>query len=212
MNPIFENVTALYFDAGSTLLEEMAIYEDRVRRTIEENKLAISFSSFLALLYEGAAKKENPYQYACAKLHIAHLVAWDFSKETLAPGALSLLQALQPHYALAMIANQPPHFEERLQKLGIRSYFRFVLGSQDVGITKPDPRLYRLALEKMGISAERSLMIGDRLENDIVPAKEVGFHTLWLRAGVSKAQEIESEKERPDATVSSLKEIESLLL
>lgn len=212
MNPLFKDVQAIYFDAGSTLLEEMAIYEDRVKRTLSANGLTIPLASFEALLYEGAKKKVNPYQYACSCLHIEKRVPWDFSKESLDAEAIPLLQALQPHYALAMIANQPPHFEERLKKLGILSFFRFVLGSEDVGLLKPDPRLYLLALQKMGIPAERSLMIGDRLENDIRPAKALGFHTLWLRAGVSKVQQVECKEEEPDQTVSSLKEIAPLLL
>jgi len=212
VNPLFKDVQAIYFDAGSTLLEEMAIYEDRMRRTILANDLSLSPDTFETLLYEGAARKANPYQYACEKLNIKKRVDWDFGKESLDPEALPLLKALQPHYALAMIANQPPHFEERLRKLGIRPFFRFVLGSQDVGFVKPDQRLYLLAIEKMGIPAQNSLMIGDRLENDIRPAKALGFHTIWLRAGVSKAQKIECREEEPDQSVSSLKEIEPLLL
>lgn len=211
-HPEFQNVKAIYFDAGSTLITEIPCYKKRIKDTIKANQLSIKEGDFFALILEGAKFQQNPYDYAMAKLAIPKRVAWDFSSEQVYPGVPDLLRALRPFYRLGMIANQPPHFLPRVQKLGLDPYFDLILGSDDIGLKKPDPAFFRYALEQLGIKPEEAIMVGDRLENDIRPAKSLGMKTIWVKQGVSRLESPLGEDEIPTASVGEITEIASLLL
>jgi FMN phosphatase YigB (HAD superfamily) len=58
-----------------------------------------------------------------------------------------------------------------------------VLISQEVGITKPDPRIFRMALEGVPGQPHEAVMIGDSPDRDIAGARAVGMHALWVRTG-----------------------------
>src|SRR5574344_999754 len=162
-HPEFQKIKVLLFDAGSTLVTEIPCYKKRIKDTIKENQLSVSEDSFFALILEGAKLQQNPYDYALKKLGIPKRVPWDFSSEQVYPGVPDLLKDLQKRYRLGMLANQPPHFLPRVEKLGLASYFEVVLGSEDVGLKKPDPEFFALALRKLGVIPEEACMIGDRL-------------------------------------------------
>lgn len=208
----FAEVEAILFDAGSTLVTEISCYKKRIKDTIEKNRLSLSEDVFFALILEGAKLQQNPYDYAMKKLAIPERVPWDFSSEEVYPGVQDLLKALQAHYRLGMIANQPPHFAPRIKKLGLTPYFEFVLGSEDVGMKKPDPSFFALALNQFQLPAAKVLMVGDRLENDIRPAKTLGMKTIWVKQGVSRLEYPFDDGEIPSASVGEITEIASLLL
>ena len=54
-------------------------------------------------------------------------------------------------------------------------------------------------------------MIGDRLDNDIAPAKLLGMKTVWVRQGFAKYQSINNENERPDYIVDDIAELVNVL-
>jgi HAD superfamily hydrolase (TIGR01549 family) len=210
--PEFQKTKVILFDAGSTLITEIPCYKKRIKDTIKENQLSISENDFFALILEGAKLQQNPYDYAMNKLRIPKRVSWDFSSEEVYPGVIDLLRDLQKHYRLGMLANQPPHFLPRVEKLGLEPYFEVILGSEDVGLKKPDPAFFALALKKLGVTPAEACMVGDRLENDIQPAKSLGMKTIWVKQGVSRLEYPFGEEEIPTATVGEIMEIASLLL
>lgn len=212
MDPRFQGLKAIFFDAGSTLIEEMTPYRQRVEAALKEKGLSRHYEDVLPVLKEAASLHESPYRYLAKKLGLNEAIPWDFSKESLFPGAQKLLQALYPHYRLGIIANQPPDFLKRVEKLKIASYFELIIGSEDVGMSKPSPAIFRYALAKMSLIGEQAMMIGDRLENDIAPAKALGMKTLWIRQGFARYQQTRSPADTPDASVDSLSAISSLLL
>jgi HAD superfamily hydrolase (TIGR01509 family) len=212
MNPLFASVKAILFDAGSTLLTEESIYQDRVQRTIALNHLHLTYEDFLQGFQEASLKRLNPYIYTCEKLGIPQQVPWDFSSEAPYPGVKEMLTLLKPHYHLAIVANQPPHFDPRIKALGLWDYFSAVIGSDDYGVRKPDPAIFLLALHKLGVKPEEAIMVGDRLENDIVPAKKLGLKTIWVKQGFARYQTPEKEEEKPTAILDSITDLPQLLL
>ncbi len=76
--------------------------------------------------------------------------------------------------------------KERLEKFGIMKYFNLVISSAEEGIAKPDPKIFDIAVCRANTYADRCVMIGDRLDNDIIPAKNLGFKTVWVRQGFSR--------------------------
>lgn len=96
------------------------------------------------------------------------------------PGMPAALAALADEFALAIVANQMREAETALQVLDLRKHFRFVGFSEVLGLQKPDPAIYAWALERAGVPPEDALMVGDRIDNDVLPAKRLGLATVWF--------------------------------
>ncbi|HEY4438798.1 MULTISPECIES: pyrimidine 5'-nucleotidase [Lelliottia] len=125
------------------------------------------------------------------------------------PGAISLLNALKGNVKLGIITNGFTALQQiRLERTGLRDHFDALVISEQVGVPKPDPRIFDYALEKAGHPArERVLMVGDTAESDILGGMKSGLATCWLNAHDRALPEgIE-----PTWTVSSLNELEQLL-
>ena len=69
-----------------------------------------------------------------------------------------------------------------------------------------------MALEQAKCKANEAIMIGDRLDNDIVPAKGFGMKTIWVRQGFAKFQSVKNENEKPNYVVENIGEIINILL
>jgi putative hydrolase of the HAD superfamily len=98
---------------------------------------------------------------------------------TLFPGAISILEALKPHYAMHMITNgfkDVQHF--KMKNSGLLPYFETVTDSSSVGKKKPDPEIFNHALKVGGVRSSEAVMIGDSLEADIEGALKVGMHAV----------------------------------
>ena len=78
---------------------------------------------------------------------------------------------------------------EKLKILGVEGVFEKWFCGLDLRVTKPDKRLFKMVLDYTGLPAKQHLMIGDRLEKDIEPAKAVGMKTWWVREGVGRFME-----------------------
>ena len=96
-------------------------------------------------------------------------------------GAVAAVHALSQHFRLGLIANQPSLVRGHLQDLEILAYFSVVCLSEELGHFKPDRRLFQTALKMAECPASEAAMIGDRMQNDIIPATELGMSTLLLR-------------------------------
>ncbi|MEP2936738.1 MAG: YjjG family noncanonical pyrimidine nucleotidase [Gilvibacter sp.] len=95
--------------------------------------------------------------------------------------AMELLDYLQKDYILHIITNG---FEEvqhkKLKNANIASFFTTVTTSEDAGVKKPNPYIFKLALERSGATPEQSVMIGDSFEADVLGARAQGFHTIFF--------------------------------
>ena len=80
----------------------------------------------------------------------------------------------------------------------------------DIGKSKPDAAIFHLALEQAECAPGDAVMIGDRLDNDIRPANELGFRTVRILQGPGRLQQPREDGETPDATVADLDELAAL--
>ncbi|AZS15981.1 HAD family hydrolase [Paenibacillus lutimineralis] len=69
----------------------------------------------------------------------------------------------------------------KIDQLGLRPFFDTIIVSGDIDIKKPDPRIYRTALERLGTAAEETIIVGDHPRNDIWGAANIGIRGVWLR-------------------------------
>ena len=95
------------------------------------------------------------------------------------PGALDALALLSP--APCLVANQPREALEALRRYGVVKSVADAILNCEVGVSKPEPRLFEIACARAEVSPSEVVMVGDRLDNDIVPARRLGMRAAWVR-------------------------------
>jgi putative hydrolase of the HAD superfamily len=123
-----------------------------------------------------------PSRFACAELFetFARAEAW-----RLDPEAAAVLDALGGRgLRLAVVSNWDERLPRLLDGLGLARRFDAIVFSQEVGVEKPHPRIFRAALARLGVPPEAALHVGDRKLEDVEGARGAGLGALWLsRAG-----------------------------
>ena len=119
-------------------------------------------------------------------------------------GIADVLHALkQRGLKLGLAANQPAAVLQELDRQGIGHYFSSQAVTGVYGYRKPDVRLFLRACSDLGVEPAGCIMVGDRVDNDIVPARSLGMRTVLIRTGRHIAQQPRSWDERPDVEVHS---------
>lgn len=107
--------------------------------------------------------------------------------------AKPLLQSLKERYPLVLVSNFYGNVETVLADFGLDRYFDKVIESAVVGVRKPDPAIFALGVEALGLRPEEVLVVGDSLTKDILPAESLGCKTAWLKGkGWTKEEDAKS--------------------
>jgi putative hydrolase of the HAD superfamily len=146
---------------------------------------------------------------------VRHIVALDHSAYshtiTVTPETLRVLETLRERgLKLGLISNVallPELMRQDLRALGILPHLDAATFSSESGTRKPDPRIFARLLEELGVPAERSVFVGDRLGDDIAGAKGVGMRAVLTR----QFRQEEPNEIRPDAVIERLDELPSVL-
>jgi len=139
-------------------------------------------------------------------------VPWDGVPLDPYPEAITALGQLRgAGFRLGVLANQPASTQGELERAGIASLCDGVWLSGAVGMAKPDPAFFRLALEAWGLEPRRIAYVGDRPDNDVAPAKALGLTAMRLRRGPHARQVSRTEAERADLEAADLMEAAGLL-
>ena len=205
---MFTNITWLFFDVGSTLIDEQIAYKHRMQDIAESANTTYQKVYDTAIQFYKQNKKgdlETTNQLGVP------LPKWHTEDEILYPDAASCLKTLSQKYKIGIIANQELGTKDRLQQQGILQYIDLVIASAEEGIAKPDEKIFKIALKRAACKSDNAIMIGDRIDNDIIPAKNLGFHTIWIKQGFGQYWNITKEGETPDYTVCSLSELCDIL-
>jgi HAD superfamily hydrolase (TIGR01662 family) len=136
---------------------------------------------------------------------------WTYPPDSLQPDARAGLEALHGRYRLGVLANQETWIRETLARDGLDGFFDHWAISAEVGVDKPDPRIFEHALREAGLPPDRCVMIGDRLDNDIMAAKAQGMRTVWLLRGEAPPDPSAEQLAVPDAAVRTLTELPAAL-
>lgn len=95
--------------------------------------------------------------------------------------AKPVLDALSKKYPMALVSNFYGNVETVLKDFGIDGYFKKIIESAVVGVRKPDPKIFLLGVEALGLKPEEVLVFGDSLKKDIIPAGKAGCQAIWLK-------------------------------
>lgn len=117
------------------------------------------------------------------------------TKTNLFPDAHEVLTYLKSKYVLHLISNGFRESTEiKIAGSNIGNYFDQVIISENVGVNKPDPKIFQHALDVSGAKKEESLMIGDSIEADVRGALSFGMDAIFFNAlGVDKPDDIPVE-------------------
>lgn len=172
-------------DVGETLIDETRIW------CVWADQLGVTRLTFMAAM--GAAiERTGEFRDAFAIVQrpdyedhraAVRLAYGGFHSEDLYPDALPALAALQAAgYRLAVVANQPAYRTAELRALGIRP--EVMAMSDELGVHKPAPEFFGRCLELMGSPDPAEVTyVGDRVDNDVLPARAAGMRAVWLRRG-----------------------------
>lgn len=199
----------VFFDVGSTLADETEAFKHCVNDAIKGTD--ITAEQVYAKCIE-FAKQNRPGPRDCMIYYKLPRVEWHKEDEFPYPDAEEVLKYTHSRgYKIGVIANQLPGTASRLENWGLLKYIDVVAASAELGVSKPDRRIFTYALEQAGCRPEEALMVGDRLDNDVLPAKELGMKTVWVRQGLAVYQQPVREEELPDFIVDNLSGLKGIL-
>lgn len=134
--------------------------------------------------------------------------------QRLYPDALATLEAVGSRYPLGLVSNGPRGQQRaKVERMGLEGYFETVVISGEVGIRKPDPAIFRLALEALAVSAMGSVYVGDDPRHDVIGACDCGLAAIWVNRGDFSAEVLSRDGKPPPrhVEVRSLTEVPSAL-
>lgn len=200
----------LFLDVGYTLVNEDAVWEARCReqaQTDEAKKLGLSATDIYHEIEIASVSRKPQFRTLIDKYGFKEVALYRTELEKLYKDAPAVIKGLSQKYELGIIANQLDGLIERLEAFDLLQYFKYIISSWDVKIMKPDIRIFEYALDKANCTPQEACMIGDRLDNDILPAKALGMKTVWIKQGFGALQKPLSKSEEPDYTINNLTEL-----
>lgn len=202
-------IKILFFDIGYTLVDEDAVWRARCKEqaaTEEARLLGLTAEDIFHEIEKASVERLPQYKTFVNKYGIKVVAPYRTELETLYSASHSVLKTLSEKYTLGIIANQSGGLQKRLADFNIAQYFTYVISSSDVNVSKPDVRIFEYALNAADCSPCEAVMIGDRPDNDIEPAKRVGMKTVWIKQGFGKNQTPLPQSE-PDYVITELQEL-----
>src|SRR5690625_1018633 len=192
-------IKAVLFDLDGTLLNRAASVQNFIENQYERLNNWLNhipkqqyISRFIELDCRGYVWKDKVYQQMVDDFNINNL-SWenlftDYVKEfhnycIPFPSLIDMLERLKMNsIRLGMITNGKGQFQmDNIRALGIDSFFETILVSEWEGIKKPDPAIFKKALQQLNVSASESMFVGDHPENDVKGAINIGMIGVWKK-------------------------------
>jgi len=165
LHPDRERFRKAFYHADDTLTETRALEGLGFRKTVEEQSRRV----WQALDWDQPEEK-------------LEAVVEDFIGATVRSVHRNrkVLDALQGTFLLGIVSNFYGNLEPVCEELGIRQFFRCIIDSNREGVTKPDPRIFQAALDRLGVQAGEAVFVGDNVARDMEGARDVGMPHVLL--------------------------------
>ena len=122
--------------------------------------------------------------------------------------SVGVLTALRQRFTLGVISNFYGNVATLCQECGLAALCDIIIDSAQVGVSKPEQRIFTLALEQLGCAPHRAAYIGDSFERDVLGARAAGLRTIWLR-GIEPR--VCPDPSMVDAIITTLEELPTML-
>lgn len=228
-------ISTVFFDYGDTLVENRPTYLSRVGGVLGEFGYEREYSEvvraytkadyFIYLdIMSGALESDGRYLMRfleCFGRELDIDIDWektlpeitrrfeqDVYERVLSDGTVETLESLKHKgFRLGVISNNDGSCAEKCEEMGIAGFFEIIIDSTTVGVGKPSPRIFELALDQMKVSPEESAHVGDMFGADVMGARNAGLSPVWYnQRGVEAFDDY-----RPEFEVESLREIPAIL-
>ena len=120
------------------------------------------------------------------------------------------LTILQEKYRLALVSNCAVGTDKLIQSLGLADFFGCIILSYQVGVRKPDKRMYLEALRCLELEAYECAFVADEI-SDLEGAREIGLETILVRQGFNTFQDAKDVNFKPDFQISQISEVTRIL-
>jgi putative hydrolase of the HAD superfamily len=197
-------ISGILFDYGGTLDSDgghwfdrtLLVYQQLGLNKIDKTLIKEAFywaedqadhePAMRTALYRDMMQRHFRWQFQKLKLHdrakeneaIALFVR--AAERTLLRNRRVLAALKQEGYRMGVVSNSYGNIETLCREFGYNDYLDVLIDSAVENIRKPDPKIYNLAAERLGLPPENILMVGDNYDRDILPARLVGMKTAWL--------------------------------
>jgi HAD superfamily hydrolase (TIGR01509 family) len=123
--------------------------------------------------------------------------------------AVYVLQKLHQKYKLGLVSNFgiPECGRKLLKMFGLKRYFDFIVISAEVNQRKPSPKIFKNALQRLGVDASRAVFVGDMVDLDVIGPQSVGMKTVLIKRRSSG----EDTAAKPDRVIKNLTELLQVL-
>ena len=214
-------IEMVFFDIGGVMYSD-TIYTEALRRALRDLGAEFSDADFDREYAAARAGQSGSFRRRMAMrflgpdsdvdaLRDAAMRYWAYPPDALEADVKPCLEALAGRYRLGIIANQPSQVREAMARDGIEDFFEIWGVSADIGLEKPDPRLYAHVLYTAGVSPVHTVMLGDRLDYDVIPAKTAGMRAVWVLRGEAPSEPTALQLAEADASVTTLRDIPAVL-
>lgn len=170
-----EQFREAYVHAERTLGKQRIIQSHDTFLSMLTTKLRIEFEYLLSRAWLVADKVEADRMQRILLNDIYEKVKTKMSESR------RVLSELKKKHRLGLVTNFYGNMSVVLEEFDLSSYFETVTESAVVGIRKPDSQIFNLAVKSMEVRPENVFVIGDSYTKDILPAREIGCHTIWLK-------------------------------
>jgi epoxide hydrolase-like predicted phosphatase len=182
-------IDVLLFDLGGVLVEFSGVRDLAVllQGRLSESEILEQMSRYPPSEQFGVGKlSQEDFAKRFVKDWNLELLPEDFLREyqswsrRLYPGVVELLTSLRPRFRLAALSNSNElHWERNTNDLGVTGLFEVAISSHQVGLQKPDPQIYLIALDRLDSSPDRVMFFDDVLAN-VTAASALGIRAFQV--------------------------------
>jgi HAD superfamily hydrolase (TIGR01549 family) len=210
----------VFLDAGGVILDER-MYESTVAEIITE--IIGSYNPWYTRAHYRADAEDAVHRfvpqvykyilwkniaeinrYADALLSLSEMLTSNKPPLILMEGLAETVDLLSKEFRLGILGQYGAELTDLLDSEGMLGSFAFHNSQDEFSITKPDPRYFESVLDKAGVTPDSSIMVGDRIDKDIVPAKMIGMSTIRMRTGLHRNQRPRTPDEEPDFEIGGI--------
>ena len=216
-----QRIDMVFFDIGGVMYDD-SIYARSWMRALRESGADFTDEEFDAeyaatrAAQDGSFRRRLSARFLGPRYDLPALEAraaryWAYPATALYPDVHPCLEALAGRYRLGVIANQPTSVRAALDRDGLTASFEVWGVSDDLGLQKPDPALFAHVLATAAVPPERTVMLGDRLDYDVRPARASGMRAIWVLRGEAPDDPTPAQLAEPDGCVRTLDEVPGML-
>jgi putative hydrolase of the HAD superfamily len=161
-------------------------------------------------LWQAALKRYGINDAELAKRLAARYDAVRIERVELFPEALPVLRELHGRFKMAIITNGfAETHEAKIARLELSRFFDAVVLAGEMELAKPDPAVFRHAMHTLGVGADESVMVGDRIDRDITGAHAAGMRAIWVN---SRNEVMPAGVRPPEAIIASIAQLPDALV